>query len=98
MDLVISNTCAAMPAWVLASPAVVMVCTPCRNVVSSFGIGAGSQRNCAMGNSCSWHGAVHHRPASTSVKRPECFTDGLMQYSHERSFLPRGPVNGDPES
>ena len=40
-----------MPACVLASPAVVMVCTPCRNVISSFGIGAGSQRNCAIGRS-----------------------------------------------
>ena len=35
-----------MPACVLTSPAVVMVCTPCRNVMSAFGIGVGSQRNC----------------------------------------------------
>ena len=66
--------------------------------MSSFGIGAGSQRNCAIGNSCSWHGAVRHSPASTFAKRPECFTDGLIRYSHERSLLPRGAVNGEPES
>src|SRR3979411_1956183 len=65
-----------MPAWVLASPAVVMVCTPCRKVMSSFGIGAGSQRNCAIGNSYSWHGAVRHNPASAFANRPECLTAG----------------------
>ena len=87
-----------MPAWVLTSPAVVMVCTPCRNVISCFGIGAGSQRNCAIAQSTSRHGALRHSPASTLAKRPECFTDGLIRYSHERSLLPRGAVNGEPDN
>ncbi len=64
----------------------------------SFGIGAGSQRNCAIGRSASKHGAVRHNPASTLAKRPECRTDGRIRYSHERSLLPRGAVNGEPES
>jgi len=57
--------------------------------MSSFGIGAGSQRSCAIGNSYSWHGAVRHNPASALAKRPECLTEGRMRYSHDRSLLPR---------
>ena len=87
-----------MPPCVPASPAVVMVCTPCRNVISVFGIGVGSQRSCSIAISCSWHGAVRHSPASTFAKRPECFTDGRIRYSQERSLLPRGAVNGEPDS
>ena len=40
---------------------------------------AGSQRSCAIGNSCSWHGAVRHSPASALANRPECRTDGRMR-------------------
>jgi hypothetical protein len=32
------------------------------------------------------------------AKRPECFTDGLIRYSQERSLLPRGAVNGEPDN
>ncbi len=66
--------------------------------MSSLGIGAGSQRNCAIGSSTSWHGAVRHSPASALAKRPECLTDGRIRYSHERSLLPRGAVKGEPDS
>src|ERR1700722_20641103 len=82
-----------MPPWVLTSPAVVMVCTPCRKVMSAFGIGVGSQRNCWTTISCSWHGADRHSPASTFAKRPECLTDGLIRYSHDRSLLPGGALD-----
>src|ERR1700745_645986 len=98
MDLVMRYTCAAMPAWVFASPAVVMVRTPCRKVISSFGSGVGSQRSCAIGRADSWHGGERHSPASTFLKRPECFTEGRMRYSQERSLVPRGAVKGEPDN
>ncbi|MHC2466940.1 hypothetical protein ACVIHD_005952 [Bradyrhizobium embrapense] len=66
--------------------------------MSCFGIGAGSQRSCAIGMSYSWHGAVRHSPLSALANRPECRTDGRMRYSHERSLVPRGAVNGEPDN
>ena len=71
-----------------------------RRVVALGGVGSGSgsQRSCAIGRSYSVHGAVRQCPLSTLVKRPECFTDGRLRYSHERSLVPRGAVNGEPDN
>ena len=69
-----------MPAWVPASPAVVIVRTPSRNDSGSSGIGIGSQRSGAIGTSTSAHGAVRHRPMSAFCERaPMCATVGRMR-------------------
>jgi hypothetical protein len=66
MDAVTSSTCAAMPARVSASPAVVMVRRPLTKVSVSCGIGIGLQRSCPIGRSLSSRaaGAVRMNPLS----------------------------------
>ena len=71
--------CAAMPAWLPASPAVVMVLTPSISDTPSEGSGIGSQRIGAGGISTSAQGAVRHRPASALAKRPQLATVGRMR-------------------
>jgi hypothetical protein len=66
MDAVTSSTCAAMPARVSASPAVVMVRRPLTKVSFSSGIGIGPQRSWPIGRSLSSRaaGAVRMNPLS----------------------------------
>ena len=68
-----------MPAWLPASPAVVMVRTPSTKERPSLGSGTGSQRIGAGGTSASAQGAVRQRRASALAKRPQCATVGRMR-------------------
>src|SRR6476620_4416776 len=91
--------CAAMPACVLTSPAVVMVRRPVRKVSFSRGIGTGLQRNWLIGRSCSAvEGAVFQYGSVVLRNLVPCCTDGRMRYSQERSLAPRGAVKGEPDS
>ena len=69
-----------MPAWVLTSPAVVMVRMPVTKVGASFGIGGGSQRNWPSGRSCSSSaGAVFQYGSSIRRTAAVCRTEGRMR-------------------
>jgi hypothetical protein len=69
-----------MPAWVLASPQVVMLRMPETKVAGSLGIGGGPQRSWAMGRSwSSGEGAVFQPGISVLAKRPVWRTDGRMR-------------------
>src|SRR5258708_3496644 len=59
-----------------------MVCTPSGNVMSSFGLGAGSTRSCWTTISRSKHGAVRHSMSSS------------LQACPQFAVVFRGPDNG----
>src|SRR6478736_1804390 len=98
MDLVIRYTWQPIPAWLPASPAVVIVLMPSSSERGSSGIAIGSQRIGARGASASEAGAVRQSPMSTFSNSPQWFTVGRMRYSHERSLVVLGAVNGEPLS
>ena len=67
---VTSATCAAMPACVSQSPALVIVRSPVMKVSFSLGTGVGPQRNWPIGKSLSRCGAVRARPPLMRSNRP----------------------------
>jgi hypothetical protein len=87
-----------MPARAAASPAVLMVCTPRRNVTGAVGNGSGSQRSGAGGIAAAGAGAVSQSPASSARNLPQWLTVGRMGYSQLLSLAARGAVNAEPLS
>jgi hypothetical protein len=85
-----------MPPCAPASPAVVIVCIPSITDSRLVGTGIGSQRSGEIGISHSSQGAERHKREPVFLNRPQCLTVGRMRYNHERSFVARGAVKGQP--
>src|SRR5664279_3760143 len=64
--------------------------------MDSGGTGIGFHRNGPGAISHSVSGALRQKPESTFRNRPQCRTVGRIRYSHDRSLLVRGAVNGEP--